>query len=90
MSYCWPKFRIFGLSSPVTIGTIFAIDKEFFEDIGAFDEGMQLWGGENIDLPIRVSTPSWSVWIWRVTANVDDKNVLKVILQKEHIIIVSV
>ena len=43
-------------SSPVTIGTIFAIDKQFFEDIGAMDEGMQLWGGENIDLPVRVCT----------------------------------
>ncbi|KAI0241334.1 putative N-acetylgalactosaminyltransferase 9 [Lamellibrachia satsuma] len=45
------------VSSPVTIGTIFAIEKQFFEDIGALDEGMLLWGGENIDLPIRVSTP---------------------------------
>ena len=43
-------------SSPVTIGTIFAIDKQFFEDIGSMDEGMQLWGGENIDLPVRVGT----------------------------------
>ena len=30
------------------------MDRGFFEEIGAFDEGMKLWGGENIDLAIRV------------------------------------
>jgi hypothetical protein len=42
----------------VSIGTYSAIDRAFFEDIGAFDEGMQLWGGENIDLSIRVRSIS--------------------------------
>ena len=43
-------------SSPMTIGAGWAIDRQFFKDIGEFDEGMELWGGENIDLPLRVSS----------------------------------
>ena len=41
--------------APVIIGTIFAIRKDYFFEVGAFDEDMQLWGGENLDLPVRVS-----------------------------------
>ncbi|KAK2165947.1 hypothetical protein LSH36_44g12003 [Paralvinella palmiformis] len=40
--------------SPVTVGGVFAISKTFFFHVGAFDEGMCGWGGENLDLPIRV------------------------------------
>ena len=39
----------------MTVGTIFAINRKFFFEIGAFDDEMEGWGGENIDLPIRVS-----------------------------------
>jgi polypeptide N-acetylgalactosaminyltransferase len=35
------------------IGTFASMDKTFFEEVGAFDEGMVFWGGENIDLPLR-------------------------------------
>jgi hypothetical protein len=30
------------------------MDKSFFIEIGELDEGMKMWGGENIDLAIRV------------------------------------
>ncbi|ELT88930.1 hypothetical protein CAPTEDRAFT_164644 [Capitella teleta] len=40
--------------SPVSIGTIWAMKKDVFEEIGAFDEQMEGWGGENLDLPIRL------------------------------------
>lgn len=46
---------LFVWRSPVTIGTIFAIKTQFFRDIGEFDDGMVGWGGENLDLPLRVS-----------------------------------
>lgn len=42
--------------TPITIGGIFAIEKRFFREIGEFDDGMQFWGGENIDLALRVWT----------------------------------
>lgn len=30
------------------------MNRTFFQEIGAYDDGMLLWGGENIDLSIRV------------------------------------
>ena len=31
-----------------------AVDKKFFSNIGGFDEGMEIWGGENLELSFRV------------------------------------
>ena len=42
------------LRSPTMMGCIFAVGREYFFHIGGFDEGMDIWGGENIDLPVRV------------------------------------
>jgi polypeptide N-acetylgalactosaminyltransferase len=41
------------VNNSAVIGTFASMDKTFFEEIGAFDEGMIFWGGENIDLPLR-------------------------------------
>ena len=37
-----------------TIGTFIAIDRQFFIEVGELDEEMVFWGGENLDLAIRV------------------------------------
>ena len=29
------------------------MDKNYFEEIGLFDDGMKIWGGENIELAFR-------------------------------------
>ena len=34
-------------------GGIFAISTSWFYDIGAYDEQMEIWGGENIDISLR-------------------------------------
>ncbi|KAK6179901.1 hypothetical protein SNE40_012152 [Patella caerulea] len=39
----------------VMVGAAFAIDKLYFGEIGTYDEGMKVWGGENLEL-------SWRVW----------------------------
>jgi len=39
--------------SPALIGC-FVVDREYFEEIGLLDEGMEVYGGENVELGIRV------------------------------------
>lgn len=39
---------------------IFAADRKFLGEIGVLDEGMKVYGGENVELGIRVSKPHQS------------------------------
>uniref|UniRef100_A0A9J8AAA4 UDP-N-acetyl-alpha-D-galactosamine:polypeptide N-acetylgalactosaminyltransferase 18a n=2 Tax=Cyprinus carpio TaxID=7962 RepID=A0A9J8AAA4_CYPCA len=41
------------IRSPALIGC-FVVDREYFEEIGLLDEGMEVYGGENVELGIRV------------------------------------
>lgn len=41
------------IEAPTMAGGLFAIDKEFFYSIGSYDAGMDLWGGENVELALR-------------------------------------
>ncbi|XP_030002410.1 polypeptide N-acetylgalactosaminyltransferase 15 [Sphaeramia orbicularis] len=42
------------VQSPVLGGGVLAIDRHFFQSVGAYDPGMLLWGAEQIELSIRV------------------------------------
>ncbi|KAG4073580.1 hypothetical protein HA402_000804 [Bradysia odoriphaga] len=41
------------IRSPVMSG-MFSIDKEFFYEIGSFDQGMEIWGGDNLEMSFRI------------------------------------
>lgn len=36
------------------VGGLFVINRKYFEYIGIYDEGMDIWGGENLELLFRV------------------------------------
>ncbi len=41
------------VASPVMVGCAHAVDRSYFFEQGAYDEGMDIWGGENIEHSFR-------------------------------------
>lgn len=43
--------------TPAMIGCSFVVNRHYFGELGLLDSGMDVYGGENIELGIRVSVP---------------------------------
>ncbi|XP_007556725.1 polypeptide N-acetylgalactosaminyltransferase 6-like [Poecilia formosa] len=48
------KDETYPVKTPTFAGGLFSISKKYFEHIGTYDDKMEIWGGENVEMSFRV------------------------------------
>lgn len=51
------------IESPTMAGGLYAINRLYFYQLGAYDTGMELWGGENVEFSLRIWMCGGKIWI---------------------------
>ncbi|XP_061528994.1 polypeptide N-acetylgalactosaminyltransferase 9 isoform X2 [Phycodurus eques] len=64
------------IRTPAMIGCSFVVDREYFGEIGLLDPGMEVYGGENIELGMRVRNSKASGYCLDQGSEDDDKAIL--------------